>query len=438
MQPRSKTVWALAAIFALVGGPVEAREPISAEDRDETVETIALYVSDLFYDEARANSIAARLRHELSAGAFEAISTTEDLSQALTDALSPEDRHFRVGYIGPEAVRAIMAGESTDTGADYQAEAQANLEDINYGFSQARVFPGNVAYLESQRFYDADQSREAAIAALAFGRHARAVIVDLRQNNGGPPSMVRFLASYFLSGDERVLLNTMHFRGADEPNQLWSMVDHPAGHDPDVPLFVLTSSRTGSAAEAFAYHLQAMGRAVIVGEVSAGAGNPGGQFLTDLGFSIFISTGSGVNPVTGTNWEGRGVLPDVMVGQEDALTTALSLAYDGIEAGAERETARRRAAWARELLSPDDLLVEQASRFAGVFGQREITTSQAHLFLSRNDGQPSRLIQVSENRFMFDGDHRSRLSFGFGPDGEANALVITGIDGSEQVYARTD
>ena len=37
-----------------------------------------------------------------------------------------------------------------------------------------------------------------------------------------------------------------------------------------------------------------------------------------------------VNPITRTNWEGTGVVPDVKVPAADALATALKLAREGV------------------------------------------------------------------------------------------------------------
>jgi C-terminal processing protease CtpA/Prc len=93
---------------------------------------------------------------------------------------------------------------------------------------------------------------------------------------------------------------------------------------PDVPLFILTSHHTFSAAEAFAYHLQALKRATIVGEVTGGGANPA-EFLTLAhGFTVAIPNGRSINPITKTSWEGVGVKPDVEVPADRALEEALS------------------------------------------------------------------------------------------------------------------
>ena len=85
---------------------------------------------------------------------------------------------------------------------------------------------------------------------------------------------------------------------------------------------MLTSRRTGSAAEEFAYDLKNLKRATLVGETTAGAANPGGPVRLSNHFAAFISHGRAVNPITKTNWEGVGVEPDVKTSADDALKTA--------------------------------------------------------------------------------------------------------------------
>lgn len=82
------------------------------------------------------------------------------------------------------------------------------------------------------------------------------------------------------------------------------------------------SKRTLSAPESFAYNLQALKRATIVGEISAGGANPGREFRLNEHFVVFVPTGRSINPVTGTNWEGTGVKPDIEVPAPQAFKTA--------------------------------------------------------------------------------------------------------------------
>ena len=72
------------------------------------------------------------------------------------------------------------------------------------------------------------------------------------------------------------------------------------------PLFILTSKRTFSAAEAVAYDLQALKRAVIVGEVTGGGAHPFAYRRVHPHFALDVPEGKSINPITGGNWQGVG------------------------------------------------------------------------------------------------------------------------------------
>ncbi|HLM68948.1 MAG TPA: S41 family peptidase [Longimicrobium sp.] len=95
--------------------------------------------------------------------------------------------------------------------------------------------------------------------------------------------------------------------------------------DADAParrVYVLTSSGTFSAGEALAYDLRSHRRATIVGETTAGGAHPGGMESVSEHFAVRVPSGRAINPVTGTNWEGTGVQPDVAVDAGAALPAA--------------------------------------------------------------------------------------------------------------------
>ena len=71
--------------------------------------------------------------------------------------------------------------------------------------------------------------------------------------------------------------------------------------------------------------MQASGRAVIVGERTRGAANPGASFDVGHGFTLFLATRSARDGVTGGNWEGSGVAPDIQVDADQADERALAL-----------------------------------------------------------------------------------------------------------------
>ena len=159
------------------------------------------------------------------------------------------------------------------------------------------------------------------IGAMRFLSNADAVIIDIRENGGGSGDC---LSSFFLEPSTQ--LNSWYSREDDFMTEFWTFEEPGARQLAGVPLFVLTSGRTFSAAESFAYDMKARERATIIGDPTKGGAHSVDLYTIDDQFEIYISTARAINPVTGGNWEGTGVIPDVPVPSGSALDTALVLA----------------------------------------------------------------------------------------------------------------
>jgi C-terminal processing protease CtpA/Prc len=158
---------------------------------------------------------------------------------------------------------------------------------------------------------------------------ARALILDLRENHGGDPSAVALLLSYLFEPPP-VHLNDIWWRDDGSTWQLWTRA-HVEGKrfGGKKPVFVLTSRRTFSGGEEAAYDLQVQKRATLVGETTGGGANPAPLHKLDENFALAIPSGRAINPVTYTNWEGTGVVPDVAVDAAAALEEAHHRALRG-------------------------------------------------------------------------------------------------------------
>ena len=172
---------------------------------------------------------------------------------------------------------------------------------------------------------------------------------------------------------------------------------------PDVPLFVLTSSRTFSAAEEFAYDLQSMKRGTIVGEATGG-GAPHNEFMAiDSNFVMSVSIGQAVNPITHTNWEGVGVKPDIEVAPEKALEAAQLAALRKLRESASDDRQKHSLDWTIESLSADSAPVtvpeSTLKKYVGTYGERTITLENGALFYQRKSRPKFPMIPMSEKLF---------------------------------------
>ena len=144
--------------------------------------------------------------------------------------------------------------------------------------------------------------------------------------------MIATLLSYLTKPDQRLHFNSFYRRASDELVQFWTSPFVPGPRYTGKPVFVLTSNRTGSGAEEFAYDIQTHMLGTVVGAVSAGGANPGGYFRLSENFAAFIATGRAINPITKTNWEGVGVKPDSLISAGQALRAAYAMATEELVA----------------------------------------------------------------------------------------------------------
>ena len=152
-----------------------------------------------------------------------------------------------------------------------------------------------------------------------------ALIIDLRRNGGGSPEGVVFWCSYLFAGDG-THLNDIFDAGTGETRQFWTLAHVPGARYLDRPVYLLIGHETFSGGEDFCYTLQAQGRAELIGETTGGGAHPTRTIPVSPSLAISVPHARSVNPVTGTNWEGTGVTPDIAVAAAEAYDVAYARA----------------------------------------------------------------------------------------------------------------
>ncbi|MFM9702688.1 S41 family peptidase [Streptomyces galilaeus] len=266
-----------------------------------------------------AGQLTGLLRRRLAEGAYD-VDDTEELARLVTTDLQSVngDRHLRLKH--------HAAPVSTKRGAATLDAMRRDFDTSLGGAPRVQLLDGGVAVVElAPMLFPLEWAAEPLSAALALASRAQALIVDLRANRGGDPDTVAFVCSYLL--DERTHLNTMHWRDGERSEQSWSLPYVPgARFGGSKPLYVLTSDSAFSAAEELAYDLQQLGRAVVVGEPTRGGAHPCQGWTLHPHLEVTVPVGRAINPVSGTNWEGTGVRPDIPCAAADSLDHAHALA----------------------------------------------------------------------------------------------------------------
>lgn len=195
------------------------------------------------------------------------------------------------------------------------------MKQQNCTFEQVRILAGGIGYVKLNSFPDLSVCQAVTTAALTSVNGAKAVIFDLRDNTGGFPDTVAFVAAWLFDHPE-YLYNPRE----DTTKRSWTRSPEPGSRLADKPVYILTSGRTFSGAEQFAWDLKMLKRATIVGERTRGGAHAGVFHLLDSHFGIGIPEAKPVNPFSDKDWDGIGVEPDVKVSAADALERAKTLA----------------------------------------------------------------------------------------------------------------
>jgi C-terminal processing protease CtpA/Prc len=227
-----------------------------------------------------------------------------------------------------------------------EAAYQAEVELSAGGIATVQRLDGNVGYLDVRALHNAGHAGRAAVAAMTLLAHTDVLLIDLRRNGGGDPGMVALYCSYLF--DDATHLNDLYWRDDGSTRQWWTLPYVPGPtFGGTKPVYVLTSDDTFSGAEELANNLKTRGRATLVGERTGGGAHPGGRYRVAAHLEAAVPSGRAINPVTGTNWEGTGVEPDLGMPAAEAFDAAYRLALDHVltlgSDGPRREVAEEAA-----------------------------------------------------------------------------------------------
>ncbi len=313
--------WLLAAGGCGGSSPRSAAAPadstVDAAARDALIDAVLARLRASYVWSGGARAMDRAIRERAVRGAYDSVTSARAFAESLTVHLraAARDRHVRVEFSAEPLPPHPWRRGATDATDD---SAHARARRVRFGVGRPERLAGNIAYIEIRSLAFAPEWAEPMLTdVLSSVADADALIIDLRRNRGGSPRLAAFVTGYLI-GRDSVRLTTLYWRRG-RIEEIWARPDVPGRRYGDArPLYVLTGRPTFSAAEGFAYNLQALGRAVVVGDTTGGGAHAGGLHRVTDHFAVWVPAARPVNPVTGTNWEGIGVRPDIPVVPADS------------------------------------------------------------------------------------------------------------------------
>ncbi|XP_062386340.1 retinol-binding protein 3-like [Sardina pilchardus] len=280
-------------------------------------------VADNYAFESVGADVAEKLRALAAAtsGAddYGMVNSLEELQAKLTDDL--------VKLSGDKGLKTTTGAMSAPPPQNYPPEVIIQLIKVSF---HTDVFENNVGYLRFDMFGDFEQVKEIAqvIVEHVWNKvvDTDAMIVDLRNNVGGPTTSISGFCSYFFDADKEIVLDKLYDRPTGVTRELVTLPTLTGKrYGSQKSLLILTSGATAGAAEEFVYIMKRLGRAMIIGEATAGGSHPPETFRvaeSDLYLSIPVTRS---DASAGPAWEGAGIAPHIPVPADAALDTAKAI-----------------------------------------------------------------------------------------------------------------
>ncbi len=309
--------------------PISANAQLTNEVKQQTIDSLIKILHKKYVFPEMADSAEKVINNNYSKGKYENITTGNEFAFQLTRDLQiiTRDQHLKISF-----VERAAETKSNTSKINPQPNNWINdlLRENNFGIKEKKILRGNIGYLNIPVFGPLEKCADTIIAAIKYVSNTDALIIDLRNCRGSlDENTLPFLHSYFFSESRHI--SDFYIRETNNIKQFWTLAWLPGKRYVDKPVYILTSGRTFSGGEAFAYDLQQHKRALVIGEITRGGANPTDLERLNDYFNIAVPYARSINTVTKTNWEHTGVIPDSLTRANLALYKANLMALQQLK-----------------------------------------------------------------------------------------------------------
>lgn len=413
--------------------------------KTEVVNSICNSLTNNYVFPDKAKIMSDFLRQQNQNTTFSTITNPNQFANEIQKKLRSvnEDNHLRIEY-NPQLEKDITKFLATKKGATaILADDIKKDEKQNFYFKKVEILPSNIGYIEFTNFAVPNPSARKTInSAMQFIAHTDGLIIDLRNNFGGNGEMLGEILSYFFA------LRTFTGKTYNRIENKWtdSYVENKReitnGLKLEMPLYILTSNRTFSAAESFAYTLQSLKKAVIIGNTSRGGAHATRSFSIGNGFVAFIPYLRGENVTTKTDWEGVGVVPDIKTEDNNCILTAQNYFLNQKLLTEKDEKEKRKINWQinfnKSKSSTVILNSSETTTFIGRFQEFEVSILENQLIFrdtNQKNSDPRKAIAVTNKLFQIGSDYQ--VEFIADTNNLCNSIKMYWDDGYEETISRT-
>ena len=312
----------LFSLLLMVFPLFSSAQSLSVKEKETIFNNVKAAIKKHYHFKNQVDNVTRQINKNWQEGRYHRLNSREEFTNELSKNLKEiaNDRHLNFFYTSADIAKENAKGPEMPWGL-------MNSKFLNNGLNKVEILAGDIGYMRIQAFGWLD---EVLPAAFKFLGETKALIIDLRGNGGG---MLSNLTASYLLPEDSIHLITIFWN--DRTDSIFTHRKLAGPRYLNKPVYLLTDKGTFSSAEEFTYDLQALKRVTVVGENTGGGANPGGlvpvhTFSDSSRLDLFVSMGHVENAITKSNWEGKGVVPEVKTDSAAALIEAHRMALDAL------------------------------------------------------------------------------------------------------------
>lgn len=361
-----------------------------------------------------------------------------DFAQQITNTLRDafNDKHLSLYYDTTLIKRLTYEQRRGANWNDVQFyEAYAEHEDLvkshNFDFEKLEILPGNVGYLKFDYFAKLDKAQPTIDAAMQFVSNCNALIIDMQENAGGHVHTAEHISSFFYPEN-----TTLFFRSLTDETEFEYFAK---GNGPEnlqkIPLYVLINEKTASAAEIITNTFMETKRAKVIGSLSWGGAHACSMVILNNAFVLQLPFSKLAGPVTKTNWEAKGIEPNITKAPKNIIENVHHLAIsDLLDKTKNAKTKRKYKGILRSIEAKFKEEVPNLNDYVGTFGGYQFQIENEQLFYNRVGGRPIRLLPIKEDEFVIQNNRFEIVFFNRTKKGNVYAANFVKASGDTLSY----
>ncbi|KAB2880248.1 S41 family peptidase [bacterium] len=412
---------------------------ISASDKRVVINTIVSLLKENYVFEEKADAVEKELNMKFTTNQYDRHETINSFGDQLNMDLSNilNDKHVQI-YFSPKIVRRLRNESKGNKDQAPDEPFVAMLKNENFRMRKVEILHGNIGYFKIDNFVELKYCKETLTGAMNFISNSSAIVLDLSDCGGGPSETMDFILSYFLP--ESTKIGELKFRKNNEVKEYYTVKDPSIKKLTDMPLYILVSNNTASAAEGLAACLQEYKRAVVIGGQTKGLGNPGELFVINDVLYMFITTAVSGTAISGKNFNGIGVTPDINAAAPGSFNfnKAMTDVCQSLSKKAKEKKLKNASKWLlfeyESLAYPDIADNGYLQSILGTYQDGAKILSENGSIYYFNGSSKRKLTYMSKSTFSVEGRKDYRVFF----PKDFNEMKILWFDDTEDVIKRID